>query len=101
MVWKFASADEVKRDTGAVVVGGRWVLVNKGDTTNAKIRARLVATEVNHEHDLAFYASTPPLEAKRLIFSTCAHFVKDDPDIQISFMDVTKAYFNASPKRRI
>ena len=101
VVWEIAAAEEVKKDTGAVVVGGRGVRCNKCDTTNAETRARFVATEVNHEHDMAFYAATHPLEAKRLIFSKFAHCFHDDPDVQLSFMDVTKAYFNAAPKRRI
>ena len=72
-VLELATPEEVKQDVCAVVVGGRWVLCNKGDTTAPKICAQFVATEANHAHDVAFYAATPPLEAKRLIFNDFAH----------------------------
>ena len=57
-----------------VFVRSRWVLCNKGDNKVPDMRARLVACEVNKgdRHD-AFYASTPPLEAKKVLFSRLAH----------------------------
>ena len=64
---------------------------------------RLVACEVAHSKDEAFFASTPPLEAKRLLFSLMASLQKDKRgnDYELAFIDVKKAYFNATPKRVI
>ena len=45
---------------------------NKGDAMAPKIRCRYVATEVNHGNDLAYYASTPPLESIRLLVGQMA-----------------------------
>ena len=50
-----------------VFVRSRWVMCNKGDNDVPDVRARLVACEVNKgDKQDAFYASTPPLESKKL-----------------------------------
>ena len=82
----------------------RWVLCNKGDALKPEVRARLVACEVNTYTDQtgAFYASTPPLEAKRMLFSEFAtRRVRDGKPLQLSFLDITKAYFNGTPRRNL
>ena len=58
-------AHDAKKDTTAVVVRGRGVLCNNGDSAKPEGRARLIAREIDHGHDESgqFYASTPPLEA--------------------------------------
>ena len=49
-----------------------------------------------------FYAATPPLECGRLLFSQWAKIRKNDgSDVCLMFLDVTKAYFNATPKRNL
>ncbi len=75
-------------------------MTNKGDAARPKIRCRYVATEVNHQDDVAFYASTPPLEAIRLLVSQMAkrRTFKGKP-LVLSVADATKAYFNAVPQR--
>ena len=47
---------------------------NKADTDQPKCKGRYVAQETNAggEADAAFYAATPPLEAKRVLFSRWA-----------------------------
>ena len=72
-VWELTTEAAARQRPNATVVGGRWILSNKGDNLNPKVRARYVATEVNKEADLAFYAATPPLEAIRLLLSKFAH----------------------------
>ena len=58
---------------GHVLVRSRWVLCNKGDQENPDMRARLVACEVNHgQKNDACFASTPPLESKKALFSKYA-----------------------------
>ena len=43
----------------------RWVICNKGDGQEYNVRARLVACEVNTLETDEYFASTPPLEAKK------------------------------------
>ena len=42
MVWGIATPAEAAKDPppNAVIVGGRWVLCNKGDVSNPKVRGR-------------------------------------------------------------
>ena len=63
----------------------------------------LVACEVNNSKSSDFFASTPPLEAKKLLFSDYAsrRFAPNGDPLQLSFVDVKKAYFNAVPVRNI
>ena len=70
---------------------------------NPDVRARLVACEVNHgTKDDAFYAATPPLEAKKLLFAKYADQpTKNGAPQRLSFVDIRKAYFNAIPKRNV
>ena len=57
--------DKTRRGPIAV----RWVDINKGDGINPDYRSRLVAKElrINEREDL--FAATPPLEAKKTLFS--------------------------------
>ena len=102
-VWKFLSAAEARKlYPHGTFVGGRWVTHNKGDADQPKCRGRYVAQEVNKggEADAAFYAATPPLEAKRVLFSRFAserHHNKKP--LKLHFLDVRKAYFNGIPRR--
>lgn len=70
------------------------------------MRARLVACEVNkggvdNRHD-AFYASTPPVEAKKVLFSRLAQErQRGGVPLRLDFLDVKKAYFNGIPKRDV
>ena len=51
-------------------------------------------------HEDAFAAATPPLEAKRMLFSQYAtEQVRCGKPLKLSFIDVRKAYFNAVPER--
>ena len=79
------------------------MLCNKGDAQNPDVRARLVACEVNHgTKDASFFASTPPLEAKRMLFAKYADSpTVDGVPMRLSFIDIRKAYFNGIPKRNI
>ena len=81
----------------------RWVISNKGDRDHPDVRARLVACEINTFKTDMFAASTPPLEAKKLLFSMMASLRKDAKGrpLELAFIDVKKAYFNAVPKRVI
>ena len=57
--------------------------LNKNDINDPDVRCRLVAQEVYLHADESFFAATPPLEAKRLLFSEYASRAKSE-DLQIS-----------------
>ena len=102
IVWVGVSMEEALSDPEAKIVGTRWVNCNKADLAEPDVRARLVAQELSIFHDESFYAATPPLEAKRLLFSTWAsEQERDGKRLKLSFVDVRKAYFNGRPNRKI
>ena len=72
-VWVGVPLDEAKADAEGKIIGSRWVNCNKNDVNDPDVRCRLVAQEVNLHADDSFYAATPPLEAKRLLFSPMGH----------------------------
>ncbi len=55
--------------TGKGPIGVRWVDVNKGDKINPEYRSRLVAKEIKIDKREDLFAATPPLEAKKMLFS--------------------------------
>ena len=55
--------------TGKEPVGVKWIDINKGDEEKPKLRCRLVAQEFNPSAKDSIFAATPPLEAKKALFS--------------------------------
>ena len=102
-VFRGVTLDEARRDHEGKIVGCRWVNSNKGDSENPDVRCRLVAQEVNNGAESPdFYAATPKLEAKRLLFSEWAtERTRRGKKLKLSFVDIRKAYFNGRPKRNI
>lgn len=79
---------------------GGWIDVNKGDTMNPNHRSRLVDREYNEYRDDSLYASTPPVEAMRIILSSAATCEGDEPGQHASrreviVNDVSRSYFYA------
>ena len=104
IVFRGVDIKEALNDPEGKLVGCRWVNCNKGDLSEPDVRCRLVAQEVNHGDGPteAFYAATPPLEAKRLLFSQWAKEQKrHGKHLKLSFVDIRKAYFNGKPKRSL
>ena len=68
----------------------RWVISNKGDRETPDVGARRFACEINTYKTDSFHASTPPLEAKRLLFSTFCSMKtdKDGNDLELASIDV-------------
>ena len=102
-VWQVEEMTQMNKVKDHVCVRSRWVCCNKGDAQNPDIRCRLVACEVNKDGKQdSFFASTPPLEAKKLLF---ARYSKErrrqGKCLQLSFIDIRKAYFNGIPKRPV
>ena len=103
-VWQVETLEKAKQVPDYILVRSRWVMANKEDFENPDVRARLVGCEVNKTGKKvdAFYASTPPLEAKKMLFSQFATERKRrGHPLRLSFVDVRKAYFNGRPTRNI
>ena len=105
-VWTKRPRREARHATGRPPISVRWVDVNKGDDLNPRYRSRLVARQLK-AHDRSnnnYFAPTPPLEALRTVLSLAATKLKDwqpvchpksEDRMQISIMDISRAYFNA------
>ena len=105
-VWTKRPKQEARHRTGKKAISVRWVDTNKGDDLNPRYRSRLVARQLK-AHDrsgASFFAPTPPLEALRTVISLTASTMPRwkpcyDPNsenrIQISLVDIARAYFNA------
>ena len=92
--------------TGRRPISVRWVDVNKGDEQNPRYRSRLVARQLKatDRSGKCYFAPTPPLEALRTVLSFAASKVgdwkpcynpKSEKRMQISCLDISRAYFNA------
>ena len=93
-VWKIVPRGDA---AGQRVVGTRWVSCNKGDAEHPEIRCRLVCQEVKTYQSEEFFAATPPLETLRMVLSMAA----DDPRMQVTLVDISRAYFNAFITREV
>ena len=85
-----ATIEECFAETGRAPVGTKWVDVNKGTAENPNIRCRLVAKDFKPtgEKDRAdLFASVPPLEAKKVLFSIAATHEKGVPRGQMAATD--------------
>ena len=102
-VWEITTTDKMRQLPDYILVRSRWVLCNKGDAVTPDVRARLVACELNNgERNDMFSASTPPLEAKRLLFARyVSERTRNGQPLRLSFVDIRKAYFNAIPTWKI
>ena len=88
--------------TGKGPIGTKWVDVNKGDEKDPEYRSRLVAKEIKRKHDEDIVAATPPLEAKKLLFSLATTGTKGmSKPLKLLFIDVRRAYFYAKSKRPV
>ena len=103
-VWEVTEKEGLAKYKDSKVVRCRWVLCNKGDAANPDVRARRVACEVNQSNskEADLFASTPQLEAKKMLFAKYANQPeKDGVKMRLSFIDIRKAYFNGTPRRNI
>ncbi len=60
---------------------------NQGDKENPEYRYRLVAKEIKRDKREDLVAATPPLEAKKVLFSLFASI----PGLCLDFIDVARA----------
>ena len=90
------------RRPGRDPCGGKWVNVNKGDEVEPVIRSRYGACEVNTHKDESLFASTPPLEALRLLLSWTASGPRTGGHKRkILKIDVRKAHLHALAVREV
>ncbi len=105
-VWQKVSRAKARLQSGRSPISVRWVDVNKGDEINTNYRSRLVARQIRalDRSGQTYFAPAPPLEALRTVLSMAMTKIgSHQPDwnphsptrTQISFVDVSRAYFNA------
>ena len=75
----------------------KWVDANKGDKEKPEYRCRLVAKEIKKDKREDLLAATPPLEAKKMLFSSWASV----PGMCLDFGDVVRAYLHARARRKV
>ena len=68
-VYEKMPIQECLQRTGRKPIGVRWVDINKGDEVKPKYRSRLVAKELKLDKREDLFAATPPVEAKKLLFT--------------------------------
>jgi len=99
-VWVRIPRSEAEAN-GFKVVKGRWIDVNKGDEEHPKYRSRYVAKEYNTGEEDGLFASTPPLEALRLLLSDAATVEPGKDEKVVMINDVARAFFEAPAKRNL
>ena len=98
---------ECIRVTGKNPIGSKWIDINKGDKTNPNYRSRLVAKEIKRGASDDMFAATPPLEAKKSLFSMAmSQFARGRARSmhgtqKLLFIDVRRAYFYAPARRPV
>ena len=80
------------------------MITNKGDDVTPNVRARLVAKEIKADSRLDMFAATPPLEAKKFLFSraaTSGWLGAKKGHRKLIFIDTKRAYMCAPEIREI
>jgi hypothetical protein len=99
--------EECIANTGKMPISTKWVRVNKGTAEQPDVRCRLVARDFKPrgEKDRAdLFASTPPLEAKKLLFREAVRWQgrqarRGQEKVALCFVDVKKAHLNGILKQ--
>ena len=91
---------------GAKVIPVEWVVVNKGDVNNIKVRCHLVAKELKAKtreallaHEL--FAAMPPWECIKALFALAVCNYPEDEDMEIAVFDISRAHFMAEMDREL
>ena len=98
---------ECVASTGKQPIGSKWIDINKGDEKEPNYRSRLVAKEIRRGPNEDMFAATPPLEAKKCLFSlVMSTFArgrcrKEARQSKLLFVDVSRAYFYAPSRRPV
>ncbi len=70
-MWRIGPRTEATR-CGGKIIRARWTDVNEGDKAHPNYRSRLVGKDSWDGDQDGLFASTPPLEALRLLISMTA-----------------------------
>ena len=98
---------ECVEKTGKQPIGSKWIDINKGDEAEPNYRSRLVAKEIRRGPNEDMFAATPPLEAKKCLFSmVMTNFARNRCEKfhgknKLLFVDVSRAYFYAPSRRPV
>ena len=94
---------QVLSDNDNKVRRTRWDIRNKCDSQMPDARARLVARVIKTYRCDAVFASTPSLEAERIVLSQRATERKTQPGEapEASFIGIRKAYIHCLPERAL
>ena len=98
---------EAVRMTGKQPIGSKWIDINEGDAKVPNYRSRLVAKEIKRGPSDDMFAATPPLEAKKCLFSMAmSQFARGRGEFsgrtqKLLFIDVSRAYFYAPARRPV
>ena len=100
--------EECWQSTGRAPVKLKWLDINKGDNVNHEYRSRPVAKGVTIDKGLDLFATTPPLEAKKLLFSAAtteglgfAAGQDKQSGMKIDFIDISRALFPKDAIREV
>lgn len=74
-VYTKAPISESVKVTGKQTIGSQWIDINKGDDAEPNYRSRPVAKDIRRGPNEDVFAATPPLEAKKCLFSMVASSV--------------------------
>ncbi len=78
-------------------MGAQWVDASKGDRAKPEYRCRLVAKQAKRGERKDLFGATPPLEAKKALFSLLASL----PGLPLGIIDVARAYLHVGECMRI
>ena len=92
------STDHPTNHKEAVVVGTKWVIVNKGDHLNPRVKARLCAQEFAVRPDAELFAGTPGLTGVKCILS---HFASSRSGMALAVADVKGAFLYGRLERNV
>ena len=98
-VYDVVSRKAMTQSGNGRLIKGRWLDVNKGDSTSPDIRSRYVGKEFATGVDASLYAGTPPLEALKILICHAASHKDDDMHIMLS--EVKREYFHAAAAREL
>ena len=98
-IWTQRPVNECWQRTGSAPISVRWVDTNKGVEGQMEVRSRLVARNFKvkggcKEREDMIFASTPPLEALRMLCSKAAAPSARGSRRKMLFMDARKAHLN-------
>jgi hypothetical protein len=99
--------EECIKEAGKNPISVRWLDINKGDEDNLEYRSRLVAQELKRDKREDLFAATPPLEAKKLLFSKAVtegfgyEAGKPEEGMKIDFIDISRAFFQGDAIRKV